>query len=342
MKQRLFVCLFFCCCIAKSFAQQNDSAAAALKSTFQLLPDEQLYDLGNGRMYAYPKPKKFSFITRLPKDAAGMARSAFTKKSVKPWLLVAGSTALLMWADQAIIDGMQDFSNSVGYQTDESYKSLINVKLGKLNVSLYRAPRNFNTAIYQLGQGFPSLIIGAGLYIHGKRKNDFRALSTASQLAESFLLMGVGTQLIKRITGRESPSDATAPGGKWRFFPSTSSYMNQTSRYDAFPSGHLATLMNSVTILAENYPEKKWIRPVGYSVTALVGLSMINNKVHWASDYPLALALGYLSAKQVVKNSRRELNPKQQAHISPLLRGKMSYALNYVNGRLQPGVLYVF
>jgi len=37
--------------------------------------------------------------------------------------------------------------------------------------------------------------------------------------------------------------------------------------------------------------------PIGYRLTTLTGLAMINTDVHWMSDYPLALAPGYISAK---------------------------------------------
>ena len=124
-------------------------------------------------------------------------------------------------------------------------------------------------------------------------------------MAETFILMGVGTQVLKRISGRQSPSAATDAGGDWHFFPSFKNYQSNTPNYDAFPSGHIATLMSTVTILAQNYPEKRYIKPVGYSLIGLVGLSMINNNVHWVSDYPLAIALGYLCARQVVKRSRK-------------------------------------
>ena len=151
--------------------------------------------------------------------------------------------------------------------------------------------------------------------------------------------MGVSTQIVKRITGRQSPSEANARGGNWHFFPSFSEFQQHTPNYDAFPSGHLATLMSSLTIFAENYPEKRWIKPVGYSLTGLVALSMINNKVHWASDYPLALAMGYLCAKQVSKRSRKMLNSTAASKKS---RGELTYTISYQNGTMMPGVLYKF
>ena len=96
--------------------------------------------------------------------------------------------------------------------------------------------------------------------------------------------------------------------------------------------------MSTVTILALNYPEKRYIKPVGYSLIGLVGLEMINNNVHWASDYPMAIALGYLCAKQVVKRSRKIINSTS----SQKEKATLSYTFHYTNGRLMPGVIYKF
>ena len=87
------------------------------------------------------------------------------------------------------------------------------------------------------------------------------------------------------------------PGGDWYPFPSFRHFQTNTSNFDAFPSGHLATLMSTVTILSLNYPEKKWIKPVGYSIMGMAAWAMMNTEVHWAGDYPLAIALGYLSGR---------------------------------------------
>jgi hypothetical protein len=132
---------------------------------------------------------------------------------------------------------------------------------------------------------------------------------------------------------------STSNGGNWNLFPSFKAYQNNTPYYDAFPSGHLATLMSTVTILTENYPEKKWIKPVGYSITGLVGYAMINNKVHWAGDYPLAIALGYLCAKQVVKHNRKIINT---GSVVAKRKGTFNYSFDYANGRIMPSLVYKF
>lgn len=302
------------------------------------LGDEMRYNIGNGKMLIYTKPRMFGFIRDLPKDAAGIVSGAFRKESVKAWILLTASTTLLLLSDQAIADGVIQFSENIHLHPEEKNKNLLNLKMGSKNVSLLRLPANVNTGLYQIGQGFPSLLIGAGLYTYGKIHKDYRALSTASQLAEAFILMGVSTQIVKRITGRQSPSESKTPGGIWHLFPSFSKYQNYTPNYDAFPSGHLATLMSSVTIFSNNYPEKKWIKPIGYSLTGLVAYAMINNKVHWASDYPLAIGMGYLCAQQVLKHNRKIAGTT----TSSKKKGEFSYTFNYLNGTVMPGLIYTF
>ena len=337
----LFIVIIFNCTTAL-FAQ-----TALLDSVENLAPHRNLsvlpkyqqeYDAGNGKTFVYTKPKLFGFITDLPRDAAGIVITTFKRKSIKPLLLIGASTAALMLADQPILNSVQQFSKNIHFHSEEEYRDIITLKAGKTNISIFKVPKNLNTAFYEMGQGFPSLLIGAGLFTYGKIHNDYRALSTASQLTETFILMGVGTQLLKRITGRQSPSNATDEGGTWQPFPSFKNYQTNTPNFDAFPSGHLATLMSTVTILALNYPEKRYIKPVGYSLIGLVGLAMINNKVHWASDYPMAIALGYLCAKQVVKRNRKIVSSTSLQKD----KATLSYTFNYTNGRLIPGVIYKF
>ncbi len=337
MKFKKILCIFFAVSYSGIGFCQTNSTDSAIVRKQTILSNEQSYDVGNGKIVIYTKPKPFSFLTNLPKDFAGIAKAPFKKNAVKPVLLVAASTALLVLLDQPLIDGAEKFSKNIHLSPEENYKDILNIKVGKTDISLLKAPENINTALYQLGQGFPSLLIGAGLFTYGKIHKDYRALSTANQLAESFIVMGVGTQFIKRMTGRQTPIAATQRGGAWHFFPSFKNYQTNTPNYDAFPSGHLATLMSTVTILTENYPEKKWIKPVGYSITGLVGFSMMNNKVHWVGDYPLAIALGYLCAKQVVKHNRKVINNKVAKH-----KGTLSYSFDYANGRMIPGVVYKF
>jgi membrane-associated phospholipid phosphatase len=238
-------------------------------------------------------PKKWGFITNVPADLLQIAKSPFKKNNLPGFAVVVASTALLIPFDQRILDGVKRSSDHIHLQPQTDYKILLQVG----DTKILKLPKNINTALYQIGEGGTSMLVSGGLYIYGKISKDYRALQTASDLAETFITMGITTQVLKRISGRESPFVRTQPGGAWHPFPSFKEYQQNTPSYDAFPSGHLATMMATVTVLTTNYPEKKWIGILGYSLIGLSGWAMINTEVHWIADYPLALALGYISGK---------------------------------------------
>ena len=257
----------------------------------------------------FTKPNLFKSLSKVPNDIWYMAKSPFKKSNAVGLAAVAGSSLLLVALDQKITNEVRIFSDKIGLYPDENYK----VPFAPGGVRIIKVPQNLNSLFYQFGEGGTSMLLAGGIWIYGKAKNDYRALCTATDLTETFVAMGVTTQIIKRITGRQSPSAATVNGGLWRPFPTFKTYQQQTSSYDAFPSGHLATMMATVTVLAYNYPEKKWIKTVGYSVMGLTAFAMINSKVHWIGDYPLALAIGYLAGK--VTTMRHRVSVKKTVQL---------------------------
>lgn len=128
---------------------------------------------------------------------------------------------------------------------------------------------------------------------YGFALDDTRALRTASQTTEAILACGAVVQLLKHITGRESPYVSTERTGAWRFFPNQLDYIRHVPNYDAFPSGHIATAMTTLIVISENYPELKWLRPAGFVALGIISSSLVATGIHWWSDIPLGLALGY-------------------------------------------------
>ena len=257
----------------------------------------------------YQKPKTFSFITNIPKDVAVFSGQSFKRKNFSNLALVVGSTALLLLTDQAINNTVHDVLDDHRVISTERFSPFFQFKIGGKKTNFGKIPKNINTAFYDLGQGSSAMFMAAGFFLVGKIKKDNRALQTASQLTEAFIALGLGTQVMKYVTGRENPSDATTRGGRWRPFPKWNDFQNNKTKYDAFPSGHLATFVSAVTIISHNYPEKRWIGPLGYSIAGLCGLAMINNGVHWASDFPLGFALGYGFGKFISKRSHFTIIP---------------------------------
>ena len=247
------------------------------------------------------KPKKFAFITNVPSDLGKTVTVPFSKKNIKTTAILGAVSAAVIFFDQDIYNGVRNFSDNIHLQPEESNKILWSIKSGEQETVLLKVPRNLNTTFYTLGQGFTSLLLAGGLAIDGVIGKHPQSLQTASDLTESFISLGISTQFLKYATGRENPAVFTQRNGRWRPFPSYGDFQNDKSKYDAFPSGHLATLMATITILADNYPNKKWIKPIGYSLMTLSAFSMVNNGVHWAGDYPIGIGIGYLTAKIITK-----------------------------------------
>ena len=134
---------------------------------------------------------------------------------------------------------------------------------------------------------------GAYGFIAPLSANQQRALRTASQTAEVILACGAVVQLLKHLTGRESPIVATERNGLWQFFPNQIQYANHVPHYDAFPSGHLATATATLMVITNNYPEVTWLKPVGYLFLAGITTGLVATSIHWWSDFPLGFALGY-------------------------------------------------
>lgn len=297
-------------CSCNMYAQETDTVPAQPPRAFT-----KYFDTANKELVIQYRKKEmvfdsrgvFHFVPDLPDDMWQIARSPFQKSNLKCLALVAASTAVLLPLDQLWMDNVRQISRNIGLSDASGY----GVAWGIGEAKIIKYPRNLNSALYQLGEGGTSMFLAGGLWVYGKIKKDYRAIQTAGDLAETFIIMGVTTQVLKRISGRESPFVATAKGGVWRPLPSFRKYQENTPRYDAFPSGHLATMMATVTVLSSNYPEKKWIKPVGYSVIGLTAWAMMNTEVHWISDYPLALALGYLSGKISSVRHIKKIVPKE-------------------------------
>jgi membrane-associated phospholipid phosphatase len=181
----------------------------------------------------------------------------------------------------------------------------------------------------------------AGIFAgYGIITGDKRALRTASQTCEVILAAGGVVQLLKHVTGRQSPDRSTTPTGLWRFFPNQIQYLEHTPAYDAFPSGHLTTALATLIVIANNYPEQTWIRPVGYAACVGISLGLVSSSIHWWSDFPLAIALGYGFGTLLSPNPDKDVSvPSKdmgQSSISKLL-DQASITPTYIPGS-GPGV----
>jgi hypothetical protein len=298
------------------------------------LTKAQVYDLNQTESLLVYKPRPFEFIKHVPSDLAMFGKAVVAKKNLPTLGLLVGSTAVLMVFDQQLLDGAQQFGRYIHLDGERKFTQAIALNIGSLKVPLLDVPQNLNSALYFIGEGWPSILVAGSFYGYGICKDDYRARQTSSQLTEMFFSLAITTQVLKRITGRQSPMKATRPGGEWHPFTQPSVYQADVAKYDAFPSGHLATIMATITIIAGNYPTNKYVKPIGYSLMGILGFAMMNNSVHWASDYPIAIAIGYTCGKIALSRGQKTIPKKSKttvykSSLMPLFFGHNGYGLSY-------------
>ena len=291
--KKVTVFLFFIF-FAVANAQILDSLSASPKEVIE--KTAQTYHFADGSSRTYKNTRFWQVINTLPKDFIDVNKDFVAKDHAYYLGGALVSTALLIPVDQKITDESRNFAQGLGLSSSNKYG-----KFGPLT----NIPQNIGAGFYLVGNGTTVILMSAGFVTYGLLKDDYRAKATASELIESLALSGVFVQTIKRITGRESPFIARAngnSGGDWDPFPSFRAYAQRTPSYDAIPSGHLTTIVAGLTVVIENYPEYKWIKPVGYAAITGMCFQMLQSEVHWASDYPIAILMGYFIGKTVAKN----------------------------------------
>ncbi len=274
-----------------------------------------LYRINDSTQYVYSQPKLLKWIPNGFSDLYHVPRQYWKKETIKPAIGIAAATGVLIVFDGQIYDGVRKFSDFIGLAPSNNTINLTGSRTLAFNI-----PTDLSSGLYYIGDGITEIGICSGFYVFGLATKDKRALTTSHELAEGMVAVGVTVQVLKHLTMRETPERRSPgyPSGKWKWFDvlqpieSIKEYHRSVPSNDAFPSGHLITAMMTATVIAKNYPEKKWIRPVAYSLMGLCGFQMINNGVHWASDYPLAIGLGYAFGNVIVNQGREKVRIAEQ------------------------------
>lgn len=258
--------------------------------------------------YVYTRPGWFTFLKNIPGDMRHYTRDPLTKKNLWGLTAITVSTGLMVYYDDKLLNASNELSDKLGLSEQTNWR------------------------MEHIGDGYLQLYVASSLIGYGLYYNDNRALQSASQIFESVFASGTIVQLIKHITGRESPFVATTPTGRWRFFPNQIDYHNRVPEFDAFPSGHISSITAMVVVLSENYPEYTFIKPLGYLAVGLNAIGMMNTGVHWISDYPIGIALGYSFAKIAVKRGRTQIKTSLKTppsfSIYPLFVSKDGFGIH--------------
>ncbi len=242
-------------------------------------------------------------ISEIPRTSLLSLEKSFSRESIPSWIEIIGSTAILYHNDEVILHDIQQSGREWGIGNEDRTKAVLSAG----DIDILRLPSDTGSVLYFLGDGWLHGGIAAGFLYNGFSAHHSRAFNTGLQLTHGMIVSTLFNQFLKRSFGRESPYVKTEKLGRWSPYPSIPEYQSHTSRYDAMPSGHVMTTTLVFTIINENYPEySHLIVPIGVTWTSLLAWQMVNNGVHWASDYPLGIAMGFVIGKEATRLGKQK------------------------------------
>ena len=234
-------------------------------------------------------PHFWSIITDLPTDLREFGKEVIAPENRGLVIGLLGMTAITVKTDY------------------ETWQALENKEV--INESLHQ----FANYGVSMGDGFFQFGIVGGFLAAGTITGNHKAIRTAAQITEAILSTGIVVQLAKHIIGRESPFSSESRTGVWRVFPDQKEYLKDFQKYDAVPSGHLSTATTTYIVIVENYPDEKWIPYVGLPILGWISSGLVATSIHWWSDFPTAIAIGYSMAHIVTRPNRGELKTTQNS-----------------------------
>lgn len=251
--------------------------------------------------YVYPQEQKLSpkaIFTEVIPTSKSALKTSFSRDSLPYWGVIIGSTGILYHYDEKIYSDSQRKGRAWGIGNEDNTRPLISA----FGHDVVRLPSDTGSALYFLGDGWLHASIAGGFVGYGQLAKNTKAFNTGIILAHGMVVSTIFNQTLKRSFGRESPEVKTSKRGSWNLFPNFDDYNSKTASYDAMPSGHIMTATMTFTVLTERYSEyNSYLYPLAGLWIGALGFQMMNNGVHWASDYPLGIAMGYVFGKASTK-----------------------------------------
>jgi hypothetical protein len=174
----------------------------------------------------------------------------------------------------------------------------------------------------QYGEVVYAIPIIAGFGIYGWVAHSPREKETFLMVTEALTTSATWTGLLKVGLGRERPSQREAPVSDWT--GPFGIFSNETHRsgkqFMSFPSGHSSAIWSIATVLAHQYPKHYIVPALSYTLATAVAYSRVVVDAHWFSDIVVGSALGYLCARQVLRD-----NSESGIRIGPVTTCQISF-----------------
>jgi len=143
---------------------------------------------------------------------------------------------------------------------------------------IYSGDNLLSRFLYNIGTKKYGLAGFAGAYGVSKLTENQYLEDTVLLSFQSILLTQISTEIfrhtVRRVRPRYSPHDP---------------FLRKDEGH-SFISGHASGTWAVSTVIADRYPEKKWL---AYTLAAAVAVSRIYEDAHWASDVLMGSAVGY-------------------------------------------------
>lgn len=219
-------------------------------------------DYSDSTGYLHPFTRMARFV---PYDQKVIWTSPFrsSKKDIKWWLIFGGATGGLIAADKYISKAAPNQLWLQHLGTDVSY----------------------------LGEPYTLLPLSAAFYFGGTayHSDHFREMGLLS--FEALADVTVEELALKSIFDRQRPLEGQGNG---EFEASTNARYNSS-----FPSGHAIETMALASVVAHEYPHKRWVQVLAYAYAAgVIGARLAANK-HFPGDVLAGGALGWLTGDYV-------------------------------------------
>lgn len=174
--------------------------------------------------------------------------------------------------------------------------------------------------------GYLLPFIAIPMYAQGNAQDDDRLMGAAVVVAQTSIITLSTVSLLKSFTGRPPPDTSSDVSVQEQSEEFNFGFLNR-GIYDGWPSGHMATITSISSSMIHYYPEKAWIKYVGYGsmgYTLLLISAEHKGQFHWFSDGVAGGLMGWAIGKTIGNNMRAKINgtkveeEKETVKVRPL------------------------
>jgi len=180
---------------------------------------------------------------------------------------------------------------------------------------------DIGTELSRAGQVYSVYPFAGALFLAGAARGDEKLRNTGALGVQALIDADIVFSILKVAVQRQRPLIETG-GGEFEDGGSD------------FPSGHATQAWAIASVVAHEYPNRKWIPFVAYSYATAVSASRVAAREHFPSDVFVGSVLGYFIGRFVVNTNAEHMGHFRSRHawtrplITPYSDGSRSAALS--------------